>query len=135
MTNKDLPVVLRQILIRSEFYGDLPQEFVHGLMQILCLATSEAVAETYGSLINKLHLCYCNTDPDNKCVQRGLKLRLVGPEPSTPEDEKVILSIAKILVTTHPTPVAEHPWWVAEPKILANNLGSQDFLAKALSRV
>ena len=37
VTNKDLAVVLRRILIRSECYGDLPQEFVHGLMQILCL--------------------------------------------------------------------------------------------------
>ena len=98
---KDLPVALRKILVSKDLYSNLPQVMIHGFLKILCIATSEAIAETQGSMIDKLHLRYCNTDIDDNRVQRELKVKLMGPAPGTPDGERFVLQIAKILASKH----------------------------------
>ena len=101
LTRKELSPTLRQILVRPELYNDLPEEMLQGLLRVLCIATSEAIAETHGSMIDNLHLRYCKTDVDDMRVQRELRVKLMAPTPCTPDGEKFVLAVAKILCGKH----------------------------------
>ena len=71
--------ILRVLLIKH--YNDFPQRTLHGFLKILTIATSEAIAESQGSLIDALHLRYKNTDSDDRRVQNDLQIRLMAPSP------------------------------------------------------
>ena len=92
---------LRQMLIDSNCYENLPTNVVDGLVMTITISCSEAIAETQGSIIDSLHLRYKNTDKDDTSLQNELKVRLMGPEPCTTEGEKLVNVVAKRMADKH----------------------------------
>ena len=91
--------ILRVLLIKH--YNDFPQRTLHGFLKILTIATSEAIAESQGSLIDALHLRYKNTDSDDRRVQKELQIRLMAPSPCSAEGEKLVQQVATRMARNH----------------------------------
>jgi len=82
-------------------YNDFPQRTLHGFLKILTIVTSEAIAESHGSLIDALHLRYKNTDSDDRRVQKELQIRLMAPSPCSAEGEKLVQQVATRMARNH----------------------------------
>ena len=98
---------LRSVLTDPLLYRDLPEKTLAGLIDMLVIPVSEAIAETQGSAIDQLKLRYCNTDPDYNRLQNELKIKLMGPPPCTASAEQLINNVAgrmtdkHVFLTTH----------------------------------
>ena len=92
---------LRAMLIEPRCYQNLPAHVIDGLIMILTIPVSEAIAETQGSCIDALHLRYKRTDKDDLRLQNELKVQLMGPEACSEEGEKLVEGVAKRLAKKH----------------------------------
>ena len=92
---------LRLMLINPKCYENLPTNVVDGLIMVLTIPVSEAIAETQGSSIDALHIRYKNTDKDDTRLQNELRVRLMGPEACSEQGEKLVEIVAKRLANRH----------------------------------
>ena len=92
---------LRCILVNASSYRDFPHKSISGLIDIVVIPVSEAIAETHGSLIDELKLRYCNTDANYNRLQNELKIKLMGPPPCTDSAENLINKVARRMTEKH----------------------------------
>ena len=103
--NHNMPLTfnaaLRCMLIDPKMYENLPQGVVDGLIVIITIPCSEAIAETQGSSIDHLHLRYNHTDADDKRLQNELKIKLMGPKACSADGECLVRCVARKMAAKH----------------------------------
>lgn len=97
----DFNSALRWLLVDPLYFKDLPCNLLDGLVKIITIPVSEAIAETQGSDIDNLHLRYKHTDKDDTRLQKELKVKLMGPEPCSQQGEKFVQIVAAKMASNH----------------------------------
>ena len=61
------------------------------ILRLVTIPVSEAVCESFGSVMERYHQRFTHSDVDDKQVQKEMFLYLVGPPPNTPAGESLVL--------------------------------------------
>ena len=74
----------------QEYVRQVPKIISMLILRLVTTPVSEAVCESFGSVMEEYHKRFTHSDIDDEQVQKEMFLSLVGPPPNTPAAESLI---------------------------------------------
>jgi hypothetical protein len=74
----------------QEYVRQVPKTISMLILRLVTTPVSEAVCESFGSVMEEYHKRFTHSDIDDEQVQKEMFLSLVGPPPNTPAAESLI---------------------------------------------
>ena len=74
-----------------DHFRQVPRTISELILRLVTVPVSEAVCESFGSVMERYHQRFTHSDVDDQQVQKEMFLYLVGPPPNTPAAESLVL--------------------------------------------